>query len=143
MRCEFADTGVTAAYGMCVTQNGGLEHNFEILRYSWIALFFSIRLSIPIHPFRTDGSIASVRGSVCQSVHLSIRPSVNHCRFHVQTAHPWHRSHFGSRYRLGCCGYVGLFRQGFKSCRVHHQAFLIVTVMEDCEVERSSFLELF
>jgi hypothetical protein len=30
-----------------------------------------------------------------------------------------HRSHFGSRYKLGCCGHAGLFGRGFdsSSCR--------------------------
>ena len=28
-----------------------------------------------------------------------------------------HRSHFGSRYKLGCCGHAGLFGHGFDSFR--------------------------
>ena len=34
VRNKFADTGLTAVFGTCVTQNRGLEHNFKILRYS-------------------------------------------------------------------------------------------------------------
>ena len=35
-RSEFGNTGLTAVFGTCVTQNRGLEHNFKILRYSCI-----------------------------------------------------------------------------------------------------------
>ena len=32
-----------------------------------------------------------------------------------QSGSQCHRSHFGSRYKLGCCGHAGLFERGFKS----------------------------
>ena len=32
-----------------------------------------------------------------------------------------HRSHFGSRYRSGCCGHAGLFRQGFEPKLLCHR----------------------
>ena len=33
-----------------------------------------------------------------------------------------HRSHFGSRYRLGCCSHAGLLLHQFNSCRVQSWA---------------------
>ena len=36
-----------------------------------------------------------------------------------------HRSHFGSRYKLGCCGHAGLFAAWFDSCcaQLAHRAW--------------------
>ena len=36
--------------------------------------------------------------------------------FHL-SAQPRHRSHFGSRYKLGCCGHAGLFAPRIESTR--------------------------
>ena len=33
----------------------------------------------------------------------------------------FHRSHFGSRYKLGCCGHAGLFAAWFDSCRARYE----------------------
>ena len=37
----------------------------------------------------------------------------------IFTCKIWHRSHFGSRYKLGCCGHAGLFHARFddRHCR--------------------------
>ena len=40
VRSKFGNTGSTAVFGTCVTQNRGLEHNFKILRYSCIIHVF-------------------------------------------------------------------------------------------------------
>ena len=34
-----------------------------------------------------------------------------------------HRSHFGSRYKLGCCGHAGLFGPGFDSGHAHNVCY--------------------
>jgi hypothetical protein len=41
----------------------------------------------------------------CRNVKIGLKPAV----VSRADAYPLHRSHFGSRYKLGCCGPAGLF----------------------------------
>ena len=38
------------------------------------------------------------------------------CLNSLKSGCKFHRSHFGSRYKLGCCGHAGLFAAWFDSC---------------------------
>ena len=52
-------------------------------------------------------------------------PHVQKSWYDILNPTRWHHSHFGSRYRLGCCDHAGLFRQGFGSCLLHQICFTL------------------
>ena len=53
------------------------------------------------------------------SLFLLARGGATNQRGYIVTGIPRHRSHFGSRYKLGCCGHAGLFHARFddRHCR--------------------------
>ena len=57
-----------------------------------------------------------VRGSQPRPVIGCVNELCKELRLHWT----WHRSHFGSRYKLGCCAHAGLFRRRFEPVLVHH-----------------------
>ena len=85
--------------------------------------FFDLpSLSPPCKQSRESFTIAGGSGDwQTLALVLSIIATTSFCFASVRTGSPksgckFHRSHFGSRYKLGCCGHAGLFAAWFDSC---------------------------
>ena len=51
--------------------------------------------------------------------------AVSFCGINYNSQTPWHRSHFGSRYKSGCCGHAGLISTAVRSLCVCFWRFAI------------------
>ena len=75
--------------------------------------------------------------SDCVDISVSVsRGGATNQRGYIVTGIPRHRSHFGSRYKLGCCGHASLFGGG-ESLNIYVSCFVVLSDCVDISVSVS------